>query len=70
MISYSYILNFYRPASKNAQDDFPPLDDESNYLFLVLYVLYTSNKKLIFFFLVFDFTAKPNRFYFEIEVSN
>jgi len=32
------------PPSKNANDDFPPLDDE-----------------------IFDFTAKPNRFYFEIE---
>ncbi|EXX68255.1 Rpb3p [Rhizophagus irregularis DAOM 197198w] len=32
------------PQSKNANDDFPPLDDE-----------------------IFDFTAKPNRFYFEIE---
>ncbi|CAG8495105.1 4849_t:CDS:2 [Diversispora eburnea] len=32
------------PASKNAEKDFPPGDDE-----------------------VFDFTAKPNRFYFEVE---
>ncbi|CAG8645533.1 4834_t:CDS:2, partial [Acaulospora colombiana] len=32
------------PASKNAEKDFPPGEDE-----------------------VFDFTAKPNRFYFEVE---
>ncbi|CAG8596782.1 1942_t:CDS:10 [Acaulospora morrowiae] len=42
------------PASKNAEKDFPPGEDEGKYIF---------NNKLT----LFDFTAKPNRFYFEVE---
>jgi hypothetical protein len=46
----------YRPPSKNAQDDFPPLDDESNYLILYSYqvfYIYILTIEFIFLFLSF-----------------
>ncbi len=44
---------FYRPPSKNAADDFPPLDDESDYLSFTI-------KLLSFYLFIFYFYSEIN----------